>query len=52
MRKAFLPVILVILIATRAPLFGDAGILIPRDKQQPNACHPLARRNGDHRPHR
>ncbi|MGA3088487.1 MAG: VIT and VWA domain-containing protein [Terriglobales bacterium] len=38
MRKAFLPVILVILIATRAPLFGDAGILIPRDKQQPNAA--------------
>src|ERR1700691_4513260 len=37
MRILFLPVLIVILIATSAPLFGDAGILIPRDKQQPDA---------------
>ena len=28
---------LLIALLTAAPLFGDAGILIPRDKQQPNA---------------
>jgi len=38
MKKPFLPVLIVTLIATSAPLFGDAGILIPRDKQQPNAA--------------
>src|SRR6266851_1849805 len=39
MKRLFLPVlIIVILIAIATPLFGDAGILIPRDKQQPNAA--------------
>jgi Ca-activated chloride channel homolog len=39
MKSLFLPVlIIVILIAIATPLFGDAGILIPRDKQQPNAA--------------
>src|SRR6266496_2688654 len=39
MKKSFLLVLIITivgLIATSAPLFGDAGILIPRDKQQPN----------------
>ena len=34
MKKLFLSVIVILLSA--APLFGDAGVLIPRDKQQPN----------------
>src|ERR1700734_13977 len=39
MKRLFLQVlIIVILIAMATPLFGDAGILIPRDKQQPNAA--------------
>jgi Ca-activated chloride channel family protein len=38
MKKLFLPVFIVLLIATPAPLVGDAGILIPRNKQQPNAA--------------
>jgi Ca-activated chloride channel family protein len=39
MKRLFLQVlIIVILIAIATPLFGDAGILIPRDKQQPNAA--------------
>jgi Ca-activated chloride channel homolog len=37
MKKRFLPVLIVTLLATSASLFGDAGILIPRDKQQPDA---------------
>jgi Ca-activated chloride channel family protein len=38
MKKPFLPLLTVILIAAALPLFGDAGILIPRDKQQPDAA--------------
>src|ERR1700722_14409246 len=39
MKRLFLQVlIIVILIAMATPLFGDAGILIPRNKQQPNAA--------------
>jgi Ca-activated chloride channel homolog len=39
MKRLFLLVlIIVILIAIATPVFGDAGILIPRDKQQPNAA--------------
>src|ERR1700730_2871733 len=38
MKNLFLPVLIVILIAIATPLFGDAGILSPRDKQQPNAA--------------
>src|ERR1700730_962520 len=38
MKNLFLPVLIIVLIATSAPLFGDAGILIPRDKQQPDAA--------------
>src|ERR1700730_18574940 len=38
MKNLFLPVLIIVLIATSTPLFGDAGILIPRDKQQPNAA--------------
>ena len=39
MKRVFLQVlIIVILIAIATPFFGDAGILIPRDKQQPNAA--------------
>ncbi len=37
MKKLFL-LFSIILIAFSAPLFGDAGILIPRDKQQPDAA--------------
>lgn len=38
MKKLVLPVVIivVVVIATSAALFGDAGILIPRGKQQPN----------------
>src|SRR5580693_7094039 len=37
MKRLFLQVlIIVILIAMATPLFGDAGVLIPHDKQQPN----------------
>jgi len=28
--------VVILLLATSSPLFGDAGVLIPRDKQQPN----------------
>jgi Ca-activated chloride channel family protein len=41
MKRLFLQVLIIIitvLIAIATPLFGDAGILIPRDKQQPNAA--------------
>ena len=38
MKKLFFPVLIIIFIATTTPLFGDAGILIPRDKQQPDAA--------------
>ena len=39
MKRVFLRIlIIVILIAIATPVFGDAGILIPRDKQQPNAA--------------
>src|ERR1700736_6294183 len=34
----FLPVLILVLIAASTPLFGDAGILLPRDKQQPTAA--------------
>jgi Ca-activated chloride channel homolog len=41
MKRLFLPVLIallmVIVTVLSAPLFGDAGVLIPRDKQQPNA---------------
>ena len=38
MKRHLLLIFIVFLVATSAPLFGDAGILIPRDKQQPNAA--------------
>ena len=39
MRNLFLSVFIAVLSTLSAPLmFGDAGILIPRDKQQPNAA--------------
>src|SRR6202521_5619539 len=39
MKRLFLPVLIIaILIAIATPLSGDAGILIPRDKQQPNTA--------------
>jgi Ca-activated chloride channel family protein len=34
MKKLFLSLLIALL--TSSPLFGDAGVLIPRDKQQPN----------------
>jgi len=36
MKKLFFSVLIALL--TAGPLFGDAGVLIPRDKQQPNAA--------------
>jgi len=36
MKNLFFSVLIALL--TSAPLFGDAGVLIPRDKQQPNAA--------------
>jgi Ca-activated chloride channel family protein len=38
MKKIILAVLIALLTVTSAPLFGDAGLLIPRDKQQPNAA--------------
>jgi Ca-activated chloride channel family protein len=38
MKNLLLPVLITILSVTSTPLFGDAGILIPRDKRQPDAA--------------
>jgi len=38
MKNLFSPVLIIVWLTSSVPLFGDAGILIPRDKQQPNAA--------------